>query len=120
MCYSEVLLMVCILTDVLLFVKRRSSLGWKVAEDANQKDQRSDAKGGNDGEHVVLLKGDVQFVVLGVDGQIVPLLPLLPRSQQHKRCKETDCTRNVGDCVMFANPFENHSHFLNPTRGPTK
>lgn len=53
MCYSEVLLMVCILTDVLLFVKRRSSFGWKVAEDANQKDQCGDAKDGNDGEHVV-------------------------------------------------------------------
>lgn len=59
--------MVCILTDVLLFVKRRSSFGWKVAKDANQKDQSSEAKDGNDGEHVVLLKGDVQFVVLGVD-----------------------------------------------------
>ena len=56
MCYSEVLLMVCILTDVLLFVKRHSSLGWKVAEDANQKDQCSDAKDGNNGEHVVYSK----------------------------------------------------------------
>lgn len=120
MCYSEVLLMVCILTDVLLFVKRLSSFGRKVAKDANQKDQCGDAKDGNDGEHIVLLKGDVQFVVLGVDGQIVPVLPLLPRSQQHECNQETNRARNVGDCVMFANPFENHSHFLNPTRGPTK
>lgn len=56
MCYSEVLLMVCILADVLLFVKRHSSLGWKVAEDANQEDQSGDAKDGNDGEHVVYSK----------------------------------------------------------------
>ena len=56
MCYSEVLLMVCILADVLLFVKRRSSFGWKVAEDANQKGQRGDAKDGNDGEHGVYSK----------------------------------------------------------------
>lgn len=67
----------CILTDILLFVKRRSSFGWKVAEDANQKDQSSEANDGNDGEHDDLLKGDVQFVVLWVDQQIVPLLPLL-------------------------------------------